>query len=659
MNTADIRAQEILSRLGRSPAGAEIGVYQGALSRRLLVRGDLSLIMVDSWGVYRDTYAASGDLLADDDEIAQHNNRETADVLTRFAGDRRRIIHADSVKAADQVADASLDFVFIDADHSYEGCKADIEAWVPKLKPGGLLCGHDFAHPDFPGWGVEQAVRDFAAAGDHRVETGADLTWFIRLPGPLPAPATSETYDRIVVACVKWGDKYGPEYVNILADMVARNCGLPFEFLCFTDDAAGLAEGVTPKPLPDGLEGWWNKLALFSEDAFKRRTRIVFLDLDVIVCAALEPLIATKGIALDWLQGGYNSSVMVWDAGEHAAAWDEFRPIVSQALHGDQDWLTELGGWDSLPTDWIVSYRLHSQEWPPEGAIIVAFHGRPKPHEIAEGWVPEMWTMRGLATPRFTSQLNNDIAAIRRNVAINVARDIPGIAELKPHGTPLAIVAGGPSMAANVGWVQHARIVDGAHIWALNGAHDYLIDRGIVPDAMVMLDSRAACVDAFLSRPDPRVSYLIATQCDPSAFERLAGSRPMPPFVRRWTGWYWGVEKLDEKWIGGGATVGLKALALAYVMGYREFHLFGYDSSYTHDGRDHAYPQPMNANDLRVNVVVRGRKFVAARWMVKQVTEFLAMSAVLTRAGCEIRVYGDGLLPHAASIAAGEQRSAA
>lgn len=654
MNAADTRAQEILSRLGKSPAGAEIGVYQGALSRRLLVRDDLSLIMVDSWGVYRDTYAASGDLLAHEDEIAQHNNRETADVLTRFAGDRRRIIQADSVAAAAEVEDASLDFVFIDADHSYEGCRRDIEAWVPKLKPGGLLCGHDFMHPDFPDWGVERAVREFAKGGGHRYEIGADLTWFIRLPGgPMSEPATADTYDRIVVACVKWGDKYGPEYVNILADMVARNCGLPFEFWCFTDDAAGLAEGVTAKPLPDGLEGWWNKLALFAPGTFKPRTRVVFLDLDVIVCAAIEPLIARKGIALDWLQGGYNSSVMVWDAGEHEAIWNEFRPAVAQALHGDQDWITEIGGWEALPTDWIVSYRLHSQEWPPEGAIVVAFHGQPKPHEIAEGWVPEMWTMRGLATPRFTSQLNNDIKTIRRNVEINVARDVPGIKEQRPRDRPLVIVAGGPSMASNLPWIFKQQ-AEGAIVWALNGAHDYLIDRGIVPDAMVMLDSRAECVDAFLSRPRSWVTYLIATQCDPAAFERLADFH-----VMKWTGWYWGVETLDKHWIGGGATVGLKALALAYVRGYRDIRLFGYDSSYTDDGRDHAYPQPMNANDLRVDVVVRGRKFVAARWMVKQVTEFLAMSAVLTRAGCEIRVYGDGLLPHAAGIAANEQRSAA
>jgi predicted O-methyltransferase YrrM len=74
-----------------------------------------------------------------------------------------------------------LDFVFIDADHSYEGCKADIEAWFPKVKPGGLLSGHDYDNPDFPEFGVKRAVDEFAARHGHSVELGDNLTWFIRL----------------------------------------------------------------------------------------------------------------------------------------------------------------------------------------------------------------------------------------------------------------------------------------------------------------------------------------------------------------------------------------------------------------------------------------------------------------------------------------------
>jgi predicted O-methyltransferase YrrM len=55
-----------------------------------------------------------------------------------------------SVDASKLYADASLDFVMIDADHSYEGVRSDIDAWLPKLKVGGILAGHDFAHY-FPG----------------------------------------------------------------------------------------------------------------------------------------------------------------------------------------------------------------------------------------------------------------------------------------------------------------------------------------------------------------------------------------------------------------------------------------------------------------------------------------------------------------------------
>jgi uncharacterized Rossmann fold enzyme len=264
-----------------------------------------------------------------------------------------------------------------------------------------------------------------------------------------------------------------------------------------------------------------------------------------------------------------------------------------------------------------------------------------------------MWTMAGFAIPRYTSVLNNDIVNIRAHVAANKRADVPAVESVKAHGRPLIICAGGPSLADSLPSIQLERTRTGADLWALNGAHDYLIDRGIVPSHMVMLDSRLECVDAFLRYPLSSCEYLIATQCHPFAFERLAHYR-----LRRWTGWYWGVE--DDVIIGGGATVGLKSIALAATMGYRHIRLFGYDSSYR-NGEHHAYPQPLNEHDLRVDVVLYGRKFTCARWMAKQVVEFLAMSAVLTREwGCTIEIApSDGLLPFAASIAAKQERIAA
>lgn len=67
-------------------------------------------------------------------------------------------IVGDSARIAENYADCSLDFVFIDGDHSYEGVKRDILAWIPKLKIGGILAGDDFSDGDFPG--VSAAVGE-------------------------------------------------------------------------------------------------------------------------------------------------------------------------------------------------------------------------------------------------------------------------------------------------------------------------------------------------------------------------------------------------------------------------------------------------------------------------------------------------------------------
>ena len=66
-------------------------------------------------------------------------------------------IQASSLEAAQRYKDGSLDFVFLDASHTYEDVKADIHAWRPKIKKGGYLGGHDF-QIDFPG--VVQAVQE-------------------------------------------------------------------------------------------------------------------------------------------------------------------------------------------------------------------------------------------------------------------------------------------------------------------------------------------------------------------------------------------------------------------------------------------------------------------------------------------------------------------
>jgi len=72
---------------------------------------------------------------------------------------RVKIIRTSTAEAAKIVPDGSLDFVFIDADHTYEGCIEDIRAWTPKVRKGGLICGHDLNWPT-----VYRAVRETGPA---------------------------------------------------------------------------------------------------------------------------------------------------------------------------------------------------------------------------------------------------------------------------------------------------------------------------------------------------------------------------------------------------------------------------------------------------------------------------------------------------------------
>ena len=133
--------------------GAEIGVSQGRFTMFLCaVMHDMEMIAVDRWEE-QPGHKSEG-WVGWDHEGSLARFKETTGQY--FPG-RVRIVRADSVAAASRIEDGSLDFVFIDADHSYEGCKADIEAWAPKVRKGGLVCGHDY-NRKWPG--VVQAVDE-------------------------------------------------------------------------------------------------------------------------------------------------------------------------------------------------------------------------------------------------------------------------------------------------------------------------------------------------------------------------------------------------------------------------------------------------------------------------------------------------------------------
>ena len=447
--------------------------------------------------------------------------------------------------------------------------------------------------------------------------------------------------ELITVACVKWGTKYSADYVNRLFAGVQRAMAVPFKFVCLTDDSSGVK--CDTLPLDPGMVGWWNKIQLFKPGQFTGR--VLFLDLDVVIVNRLDALLV-DGIIRDWHLQCYNSSVMCWVAGQRDDIYTRFNSDVCNRLHGDQDWITELGGWPLYPDDMCVSYRSHAREWPPASASVVCFHGEPKPHQVVAGWVPKFWTesaeaLRGL---RFTQTLNTPPATMLEQARENLARpDVEMFREVPAHAGTALLVGGGPSLRDTLPELQRHKARGGV-LFTMNGTHDWLLERGVVPDFHVMLDARESNVK-FVSNPDARVTYLMAAQCHPALYDALKGHK-----IIVWTGWLPGMNELARDTnrpvlvVGGGNTVGLKAMCLASLWGFRIQRLFGFDSSYRGDD-NHAYRQTMNDAEARLDIVVCGKKFHCARWMARQAEDFQDQYLHLTRKGHRIIVHGDGLIP--------------
>ncbi len=90
----------------------------------------------------------------------------------RCAGYPFSLVHAESTVGATFFADASIDYLFIDAGHMYEEVKADLKAWVRKVKPGGIVAGHDFNQTP-----VAEAVQEaFPGREIEHIKNG-ELKW--------------------------------------------------------------------------------------------------------------------------------------------------------------------------------------------------------------------------------------------------------------------------------------------------------------------------------------------------------------------------------------------------------------------------------------------------------------------------------------------------
>ena len=222
------------------------------------------------------------------------------------------------------------------------------------------------------------------------------------------------------IICIKWGTKFGADYVNRLYKMVEKNLTIPHRFVCFTDNSDGIKDEIEIRPLPElndeGLpEKAWKKLGLFSDKLAGLEGEALFLDLDVVIRDNIDCFFEQDGefyIIKDWdfpndIIG--NSSVFKFKVNKHQDIIDNFYregKDIRKRYKNEQAFLSHqmykkglLKYWDK---NWCVSFKrnclyhfpinfLKTAKEPLEAKIVV-FHGRPNPEQARKGF----WGKGGL-----------------------------------------------------------------------------------------------------------------------------------------------------------------------------------------------------------------------------------------------------------------------
>ena len=228
------------------------------------------------------------------------------------------------------------------------------------------------------------------------------------------------------IVCVKWGNKYISQYVNVLYRMVQRHTTVPYEFHCITENPRGLDPHIHVIPFPKDepiIKSWWSKLWMFGGH-FPLQGNILYFDLDVIIFKNIDELFTknpnkfmiirdfNRRRQKDWKV--CNSSVMRWNSGTMTYLWSDFKQNAQNIMgsnHGDQDWITSRAKGDTnwWPDEWIRSYKWEmidlgykaKREGPnwtfdkapkiiPENRVAV-FHGNPKPFNCKDRFVIDHW----------------------------------------------------------------------------------------------------------------------------------------------------------------------------------------------------------------------------------------------------------------------------
>lgn len=247
--------------------------------------------------------------------------------------------------------------------------------------------------------------------------------------------------------------------------------------------------------------------------------------------------------------------------------------------------------------------------------------------------VPDRGGNSPLPTPPIVSASKR--VDLRANISANCVL-VKERLDMEPHhDRVLSLACYGPSLTYTA-WEM-----DGDTM-SVSGAHDFLLSNGYVPKFHADCDPREHKAK-FLSCPDSRIEYLMASQSPSLAIRNILAARAVCRL--------WHLDEGDEiraflqeigevgAWVPGGGSIGHRALGVAYCLGYRTFHIFGMDCSFTdrtHAGEHHG------REPNRISVKCGDDTFSTSYVLVEYARQMIQCVNAWT--DCEFHFHGDGLL---------------
>jgi hypothetical protein len=156
-------------RIGANARIVELGVFKGRNFAKMVSHArPVHAVGIDLWERTEVNRWWSQEVF----DLYYHQLLDAKPAMERRTGTKIDYVKGDCHAVVSQFRDGYFDFVYIDSDHRYEYVKRDIDDWWEKLRPGGVMAGHDYVErtsshgPDDWMWGVIAAVNEFACANN-------------------------------------------------------------------------------------------------------------------------------------------------------------------------------------------------------------------------------------------------------------------------------------------------------------------------------------------------------------------------------------------------------------------------------------------------------------------------------------------------------------